>query len=105
MFTPGQKVVCIDDKIIPEWQRLMAPLMEGTTYTIRDIVRGTRGKTDEEEVAVYLHEIHNPRNPGGLEYGYNAERFAPLAPAQEETEEAYVDPPGVEEHEFVHAAD
>ena len=84
MFIPNQKVICIDANIPPQWWEFVHPLKQDGLYTIRDIVRGTKGQEDMEEVAVYLHEIHNSINSHGIERGYSAERFAPLKEQEQE---------------------
>ena len=86
MFAKDQRVVCVNDKIPPEAWEYVKPLRKGGIYTIRDILPGIALNGGEGEVAVYLHEIHNSINPHGIERGYNAERFAPLAHERVEDE-------------------
>lgn len=84
MFIPNQKVVCCEPVISPEAAQYVGPLIKNKIYTIRNIVPGINIHEGEGEVAVYLHEITNSVNPHGIERGYNAERFAPLAEVDEE---------------------
>lgn len=79
MFAKGQRVVCVDDNIHPSLWEFVQPLRREGIYKIRDIVPGISGQGEEGNVAVYLEEIHNTVNPHGIERGYNAERFVPMA--------------------------
>ena len=47
-------------------------------YTVRDLVPGVSLQNTEGETALYVVELVNPANRHGIEYGFNAERFAPL---------------------------
>lgn len=84
MFVPNQQVVCCDDNISPAALEFVQPLIKDKMYTVRDVVPGININGGEGEVTVYLVEITNSINPAGIERGYNAERFAPLAPPVEE---------------------
>ena len=54
---------------------------------MRDLVPGVSLQNTEGETAIYLVELVNPENQHGIEYGFNAERFAPLETADETEEE------------------
>lgn len=87
---PNQKVVCVDDHFPLGIEKLYQALPKrDNIYTVRDIVPGVSVEGAEGEVAIYLMELLNPENKHGIEYGFNAERFAPLtlATEEEETEE------------------
>jgi len=88
MFIPGQQVVCVDATFPPSLAQYFSKLpQKDSTYTIRDVVPGIAPNGGEGEVAVYLVEIFGSVNPHGIERGFNAERFAPLAPYEAETAE------------------
>lgn len=90
MFSPGQKVVCIDDTFAIPMEiafRYVAFPRKGKTYTVRNIVPVIAPNGGEGEVTVYLTEITNPVNKHGIEPGYNAERFAPVEQVTETAEE------------------
>jgi len=79
MFLPGQKVVCLNDEFTaPVLSRFACVPIKGETYTVRDVVPGCDLGGNHGEVAVYLVGLVNPQNLKGVEYGFNAERFAPL---------------------------
>lgn len=88
MFQPGQKVACIDDQFPLGIEKLYTALpRKDVIYTVRDLIPGVSLSNSEGEVAVYLVELVNPANRHGIEYGFNAERFAPLETADDEIEE------------------
>ena len=87
MFAPGQKVACVDDQFPLGIEKLYSALpKKDVVYTVRDILPGVSLQNTEGEVAVYLVELTNPANPHGIEYGFNAERFAPLQTDEDELE-------------------
>ncbi len=87
MFASGQKVACVDDQFPLGIEKLYNALpKKDVIYTVRDILPGVSLQNSEGEVAVYLVELTNPANSHGIEYGFNAERFAPLETDEEETE-------------------
>ena len=95
MFSPGQKVACVDDQFPLGIEKLYSALpRRDVVYTVRDLVPGISLQNTEGEVALYLVELVNPANRHGIEYGFNAERFAPLLTDEDEIEEA------VEESQF-----
>lgn len=88
MFSPGQKVACIDDQFPLGIDKLYTALpRKDVIYTIRDLIPGVSLSNSEGEVAVYLVELVNPANRHGIEYGFNAERFAPLETDEDALEE------------------
>ncbi len=88
MFAPGQKVACVNDQFPLGIEKLYSALpRKDVIYTVRDLVPGVSLQNSEGEVAVYLVELVNPANRHGVEYGFNAERFAPLATDEDELEE------------------
>ncbi len=90
MFSPGQKVACVDDQFPLGIEKLYTALpKKDSTYTVRDLVPGVSLANSEGETALYLVELVNPANRHGIEYGFNAERFAPLQTDEDELEEAY----------------
>jgi hypothetical protein len=91
MFAPGQKVACVDDKFPLGIEKLYTALpKQDEVYTVRDLLPGVSLQNTEGETAVYLVELVNPANQHGIEYGFNAERFAPLTTV-EDTEEEYIE--------------
>ena len=72
-------------------------------YTVRDLVPGVSLQNTEGETAVYLMELVNPVNRHNIEYGFNAERFAPLETDDEALEEEVPEESYIEEHELVPA--
>ena len=64
---------------------------------------GVSLNNSEGETAIYLVELVNPSNSHGIEYGFNAERFAPLETDDETLEESVPEHIGVEEEELVPA--
>lgn len=78
MFTPKQKVACINATLHPSLWQYVKPLVKDAIYTIRDVVPGIAPNGEKGNVTVYLEEIFNTVNDHGIERGYNAERFAPL---------------------------
>ena len=97
MFSPGQKVACVDDQFPLGIEKLYTALpTKDEIYTIRDLVPGVSLQNSEGEVAVYLVELVNPVNRHNVEYGFNAERFAPLVTDEDEVaeyEEAFAEEP------------
>lgn len=78
MFEINQKIVCINDDFPVEvYERLDHTPIEGSTYTVRDIVPAMNLKGGED-CAVLLNEIRNPMNQLGVESGFGAWRFRPL---------------------------
>ena len=87
MFASGQKVACVNDQFPLGIEKLYSALpKKDVIYTVRDILPGVSLQNSEGEVAVYLVELVNPANLHGIEYGFNAERFAPLETDEDETE-------------------
>lgn len=104
MFTPGQKVACVDDRFPLGIEKLYSALpKKDETYTVRDLVPGVSLSNTEGETAIYLVELVNPANSHGIEYGFNAERFAPLETDDETLEESLPERVGVEQEELVPA--
>jgi hypothetical protein len=88
MFAPGQKVACVDDKFPLGIEKLYSALPKrDVIYTVRDLLPGVSLQNTEGETALYLVELVNPANRHGVEYGFNAERFAPLDTVEDEEEE------------------
>jgi hypothetical protein len=82
MFTPGQKVVCVDDDFPDEIK---------STYTIRDIGMGHDVVRRDEIYCTVVELVNPPGRISGIEKGFRADRFAPLMPdLEEETEEELV---------------
>ncbi len=77
LFHPGQNVVCINGKPIPECNnQFLDRLCEGHVYTVRDIVDYSIC-----EIGLRLEEIVLPRNPlSGREWTFAARRFKPCKP-------------------------
>ncbi len=85
---PNQKVVCKNaDFPIGIEKAYKALPKKDEIYTVRDIVPGCDFQGNAGEVAVYLHELHNPSNKKNIERGFNVERFEPLTEVTIETEE------------------
>ena len=104
MFMPGQKVACVDDRFPLGIEKLYSSLpKKDQIYTVRDLVPGVSLSNTEGETAIYLVELVNPANSHGIEYGFNAERFAPLETVDETAEESIPEQVGVEEEELVPA--
>ena len=98
MFSPGQKVACVDDQFPLGIEKLYTALpKKDVIYTVRDLLPGVSLSNSEGETALYLVELVNPANRHGIEYGFNAERFAPLQTDEDELEEGYTEPEYVEE--------
>ena len=88
MFAPGQKVACVDDQFPLGIEKIYTSLpKKDSIYTVRDLVPGVSLQNTEGETAIYLVELINPENRHGIEYGFNAERFAPLETDDETLEE------------------
>lgn len=88
MFAPGQKVACVDDQFPLGIEKIYTALpKKDSIYTVRDLVPGVSLQNTEGETAIYLVELVNPANRHGIEYGFNAERFAPLETDDETLEE------------------
>ena len=88
MFAPGQKVACVDDQFPLGIEKIYTALPKvDVIYTVRDLVPGVSLQNTEGETAIYLVELVNPANRHGIEYGFNAERFAPLQTDDETLEE------------------
>lgn len=99
MFSNGQRVVCINDDF-PEIIRAIYRQLpvKDTVYTVRAVGVG-RGQLapkssggSDGEIIVYLKELSNPDpearfSKGGLELGFNSERFAPLEELPDEVAE------------------
>ncbi len=101
---PGQKVACVDDRFPLGIEKLYQALpRKDEIYTVRDLVPGVSLSNSEGETAIYLVELVNPANRHGIEYGFNAERFAPLETVEDELEEAVPRQAFVEEEELVPA--
>ena len=104
MFVPGQKVACVDDQFPLGIEKLYTALpKKDVIYTVSDIVPGVSMANSEGETAVYLVELVNPANKHGIEYGFNAERFAPLQTDEDELEEFVPEESYVEEEELLPA--
>lgn len=88
MFTNGQRVVCCDAEFTEfvKARYTALPVKDGI-YTVREMMLGCNYKGEAGEVAIYLEELINPGNLKGVEYGFNAERFAPLTEETVEVEE------------------
>ena len=100
MFSPGQKVACVDDQFPLGIEKLYTALpKKDVIYTVRDLLPGVSLSNSEGETALYLVELVNPANRHGIEYGFNAERFAPLQTDEDELEEVYTEPEYVEAEE------
>ena len=98
MFAPGQKVACVDDQFPLGIEKLYTALpKKDTIYTVRDLVPGVSLTNTEGETALYLVELVNSANRHGVEYGFNAERFAPLETSEDELEETLWEEKQVEE--------
>ena len=110
MFEPGEKVVCVDDRIHPEVACLYSALpKKGDTYTVRECEPG-RAKWvsaqkgwDSVDMKVLLVELVNPVDPSTLlgcpsELGFAARRFVPLEEVTqtEEVENENLIPAGAE---------
>lgn len=78
MFVPGQKVICCNADIPAPVLKYVKPLTKDFVYTVRDVVPGINFGGGEGEISIYLAEITNRMNPHNIEFGYNAERFAPM---------------------------
>ena len=88
MFAPGQKVACVDDQFPLGIEKIYTALpKKDVIYTVRDLVPGVSLQNTEGETAIYLVELVNPANRHNIEYGFNAERFAPLETDDEALEE------------------
>lgn len=92
----GQKVVCINDEFSPLIRQLYKQLpVRDRTYTVREVFLGREKVVragDSATVGLLLEELVNPRDfihRGGQEFGFSAERFAPLqeVPPEEVEEE------------------
>lgn len=104
MFMPGQKVACVDDNFPLGIEKLYQALpRKDEIYTVRDLVPGVSLSNTEGETAIYLIELVNPANSHGIEYGFNAERFAPLTTVEDELEESVPQESFVEEEELLPA--
>lgn len=78
-------MACVDDQFPLGIEKLYTALpKKDVVYTVRDILPGVSLKNTEGEVAIYLVELTNPANRHGIEYGFNAERFAPLETDEDE---------------------
>ena len=101
---PGQKVACVDDNFPLGIEKLYQALpKKDEIYTVRDLVPGVSLNNSEGETAIYLVELVNPSNSHGIEYGFNAERFAPLETDDETLAEEVPEETYIEEHELVPA--
>ncbi len=101
---PGQKVACVDDRFPLGIEKLYQALpRKDEIYTVRDLLPGVSLSNTEGETAIYLVELVNPSNSHGIEYGFNAERFAPLQTDDETLEEEIPEQIGVEQEELVPA--
>ena len=97
MFTPGQRVVCVNDAFDPVQQATIPNLPKREiTYTVRDAFQVTRNGTSSGIWALHLKEITNPNLPhpsglGTFEPSFAANRFAELSDdeqlAEQEVEE------------------
>ena len=104
MFMPGQKVACVDDNFPLGIEKLYQALpKKDEIYTVRDLVPGVSLSNTEGETAIYLVELINPENNHGIEYGFNAERFAPLNTVEEDLEEFVPQESAIEEEELLPA--
>ena len=84
MFSPGQRIVCVNDNF-DAIQRETIPNLpkQETTYHVRDAFQVTRNGTSSGIWALHLTEIRNPMLPhpsglGTFEPSFAAERFALL---------------------------
>ena len=98
MFITGQQVVCVDDNFHPLVIQYFPRLPEkDKVYTVRGMAPGwTHDK--QEELVVYLEEIIGSINDGGLERGFNVNRFVPLT--ELDTEEILEQGNPVEVYEY-----
>lgn len=95
------KVVCIKDDEWPAWARAILEQfpVKDVVYTIRDVIPAVIGQevvkdptqnnpiqfTGPVRPALLLEELVNPKHPVfGNEYAFDAIRFAPLVPPEEE---------------------
>ena len=79
MFEPDQKVICINDDFPPGILDIFNALpVKGTIYTVRDVVPGSGwlGRDNDQQPAIYLHELTNLPNRHGIEPGFACHRFA-----------------------------
>ena len=98
MSAPGQKGACVDDQFPLGIEKLYTALpKKASIYTVRDLLPGVSLSNSEGETAVYLVELVNPANRHGIEYGFNAERFAPLETDEDELAEAFSEEEHAEE--------
>ena len=96
MFSPKEKVICINDKFHPEIAYLydMLPVKK-TIYTIRDCSLGTTNVFAADQNISYrvlLDELINKTDPfteTGCreELGFRSDRFAPVEEISEEEED------------------
>ena len=85
MFRVGQKVICIDDRVMLARMheirdRNVQFPEEGKMYTVRDVLVRSYG------TGIYLEEIKNPEQQFGFEFcepGFLVERFRPISPVEE----------------------
>jgi hypothetical protein len=104
----GKKVVCVDD-VFPAWVYDVYKELpvKDVTYTVREVRLGRtqwgvmkdgklvkNGASETSAtVALLVEELHNPDDPwgptnnkGGVELGFNSERFRELEEAHDEDE-------------------
>ena len=104
MFAPGQKVACVDDQFPLGIEKIYTALpKKDVIYTVRDLVPGVSLQNTEGETAIYLVELVNSVNRHGIEYGFNAERFAPLQTDEDILEEEVPEETYAEEYELAPA--
>ena len=104
MFAPGQKVACVDDQFPLGIEKIYTALpKKDVIYTVRDLVPGVSLQNTEGETAIYLVELVNPENRHGIEYGFNAERFAPLETDDETVFEEVPEETYIEQEELMPA--
>jgi hypothetical protein len=85
------------------WHHVKA-LQKDAIYTIREVV--LRTVQAKATWAVYLVEIHNNLDDQtGFEFGYDADRFAPLLPTEHEEEEETVLVPTHGKRELAYTTD
>ncbi len=94
MFTPGEKVVCINDDFDPEVVDAFTYLpTKNEVYTIRDVGLGRTHLTSPNSAVSYkvtLVDLVNPPDPSRPsdpeELGFRSDRFAPLLKNEVEEE-------------------
>jgi hypothetical protein len=79
MYYVGQKVMCIDGNFhysIAEWGDQIP--VEGTVYTVRDIIQGRHFRTGDTRLGFHLVELVNLKTFSGNEVCFSTWRFVPF---------------------------